>query len=553
MILGYEQPVDIPVMSIYDKDMMKMYLGALREDYKEGVQEMKDYNKMVSDFYSPSRKDNENWYNMTKKPIVDYLNANPDAIRSVEGRSWIRNFINSRPYKDMADIRQTAEVGRQFQKALAEMKAKGLFNPEMESMINPVGLEDWDTLQNGVWTKPSPTAFQTLNQFTSSMFDNLKDTDLGVSPIDKRYRRKGVTEDQMRPIVNYKMDDLLSSDLGRYYYAKAKEELQAEGNADPADSQIRKRFADNIITANKERIHVIDEADEFAKIDAQGKYRALGRGRGGSRGGNSGGTFNYVYDNTNNVIKSVHGDNADNIMKGLKNGDATQLKLSQAKILKQYENIGNAYHQSLHLAGKETNAGFYARFGMKSTGNMSTSQGVSANGNRSGVNASGQINPGIDVNGDADLVRSLRTLRDISTNAYGSRKIKVPQFKRTSGGNSLSLAQLIVNNGYKWTDKMADVVKKITPVSGDKNIIHQINNDGTLHAYRKVKVLLKKGDESGKVLNDVWLDYGQTDWNDEQAIMATRMFEKEMGVNGKPFNLIVRDNGDWNDNNEWDW
>lgn len=73
---------------------------------------MKDYNKMVSDFYSPSRKDNENWYNMTKKPIVDYLNANPDAIRSVEGRSWIRNFINSRPYKDMADIRQTAEVGR---------------------------------------------------------------------------------------------------------------------------------------------------------------------------------------------------------------------------------------------------------------------------------------------------------------------------------------------------------------------------------------------------------------------------------------------------------
>ena len=548
MILGYEQPVDIPVMSIYDKDMMKMYLGALREDYKEGVQEMKDYNKMVSDFYSPSRKDNESWYNITKKPIVDYLNANPDAIRSVEGRSWIRNFINSRPYKDMADIRQTAEVGRQFQKALAEMKAKGLFNPEMEDMINPVGLEDWDTLQNGVWTKPSPTAFQTLNQFTSSMFDNLKDTDLGVSPIDKRYRRKGVTEDQMRPIVNYKMDDLLSSDLGKYYYAKAKEELQAEGNAEPADSQIRKRFADNIITANK-RIHVIDEADEFAKIDAQGKYR----GRGGSRGGNSGGTFNYVYDNTNNVIKSVHGDNADSIMKGLKNGDATPLKLSQAQILKQYENVGNAYRQSLHLAGKETNAGFYARFGMKSTGNMSTSQGASANGNRSGVNASGQINPGIDVNGDADLVRSLRTLRDISTNAYGSRKIKTPQFKRTSGGNSLSLAQLIVNNGYKWTDKMVDVVKKITPVSGDKNIIHQINNDGTLHSYRKVKVLLKKGDESGKILNDVWLDYGQTDWNDEQAIMATRMFEKEMSVSGRPFNGIVRDNGDWGDNNEWDW
>jgi hypothetical protein len=39
MILGYEQPVDIPVMSMYDKDMMKMYLGALREDYQQGIKD----------------------------------------------------------------------------------------------------------------------------------------------------------------------------------------------------------------------------------------------------------------------------------------------------------------------------------------------------------------------------------------------------------------------------------------------------------------------------------------------------------------------------------
>lgn len=548
MILGYEQPVDIPVMSMYDNDMLKMYLGALKSDYDEGLKEQQEFNKMASEFYSPIDKDNESWYNMTTKPIVEYLNQNPDAIRTVEGRAAIRQFINSRPYQDMAKLRQSAKTAEEYQKMAAQMRSKGLYDDDMEKMLRPIGLDQWDTLSNGVWNTPSPVEYKTLNAYTSSMFDNLKDSDLGVSPKDKRYRLVGVTEDQMRPIVNYKMDDLLSGDLGKYYYNLAKNELIQEGNAAPADSEIRKRFADNIIAANSERIHVMDEADEFAKIDAQGKYRSLGRGRGGSRGGNSGGTFNYVYDNTNNVIKSVHGDNANSIMEGLKNRDAAPLKLSQAQILKQYENVGNAYRQSLHLAGKETNAGFYARFGMKSTGNMSTSQGVSANGNRSGVNASGQINPGIDVNGDADLVRSLRTLRDISTNAYGSRKIKVPQFKRTSGGNSLSVAQLIVNNGYKWTDKMVDAVKKITPVSGDKNIIPQINNDGTLHAYRKVKVLLN----NGKTLNDMWLDYGQIDWNDEQAIMATRLFEKEMGVNGKPFNLIVRDNGDWDDNNEWD-
>lgn len=186
---------------------------------------------------------------------------------------------------------------------------------------------------------------------------------------------------------------------------------------------------------------------------------------------------------------------------------------------------------------------------MKSTGNINESGGATKNGNRNGTSVSGQTNPGIDVNYDADLVRSLRTIRDISTNAYGSRKLKVSQFKRTSGGNSLNVAQRIVNSGYKWTDKMVDVVKKITPVAGDKNIIPQINNDGTFHAYRKVKIVLK----NGKVLNDMWLDYGQVDWNNEQAIMATRMFEKEMGVNGKPFNLIVRENGDWDGDNEWTW
>lgn len=60
---------------------------------------------MAADFYSPSDIDNQNWYNITAKPLQDYLNQNPDAIRSVEGRAWIRNFINSRPYAQMATMR----------------------------------------------------------------------------------------------------------------------------------------------------------------------------------------------------------------------------------------------------------------------------------------------------------------------------------------------------------------------------------------------------------------------------------------------------------------
>ena len=70
MILGYEQPVDIPMMSMYDKDTMKMYLGALQRDYEQGIADQKEFNKTFGDFYSPSSVDMQNWYNMTQKPIA---------------------------------------------------------------------------------------------------------------------------------------------------------------------------------------------------------------------------------------------------------------------------------------------------------------------------------------------------------------------------------------------------------------------------------------------------------------------------------------------------
>ena len=63
MILGYEQPVDIPVMSMYDKDMMKMYLGALREDYKDSVKAYDDFVNKYGDFVRPIDGATEAYYN----------------------------------------------------------------------------------------------------------------------------------------------------------------------------------------------------------------------------------------------------------------------------------------------------------------------------------------------------------------------------------------------------------------------------------------------------------------------------------------------------------
>lgn len=52
MILGYEKPVEIAPMSIYDNDLFKTYIGALKDDYYNTVADqrelMKTYGNLVT-------------------------------------------------------------------------------------------------------------------------------------------------------------------------------------------------------------------------------------------------------------------------------------------------------------------------------------------------------------------------------------------------------------------------------------------------------------------------------------------------------------------------
>lgn len=171
MILGYEQPVDIPVMSIYDKDMMRMYLGALQKDYEQGIEDQKEFNKTFGDFYSPSSADMTNWYNMTQKPIQDFLNENPNAARSVEGRSQlqrIRNRIASNP--ELQLMRYNAKNLENRIKAENAIKAQG-------GSVLPDGIDayNWNTLENGMFSNISPVAAKSLDELLKPSIDTLKD------------------------------------------------------------------------------------------------------------------------------------------------------------------------------------------------------------------------------------------------------------------------------------------------------------------------------------------------------------------------------------------
>lgn len=223
MILGYEQPVDIPVMSMYDKDMMKMYLGALREDYQQGVKDQEEFNKMASEFYSPISKDNERWYNITTKPILDFLNQNPDAIRTVEGRSKIRQFINSRPYGDMANLRQSAANAKLFDAARQKMMQDGTYSDDMAKFFNE-DFANWDTLENGVWGKVAPTKYAGMEEAllpTVQMLQKSMRVDPEASKNHPGWIISNVSKKQVDDAINKAYGDLMKIPYMQYHLHKS--------------------------------------------------------------------------------------------------------------------------------------------------------------------------------------------------------------------------------------------------------------------------------------------------------------------------------------------
>lgn len=538
MILGYEKPVEIAPMSIYDNDLFKTYIGALKDDYDKTLAEQKEFAKTIGDFYSPSSVDNQAWYDMTMGPIQRFLEQNPDAARSIQGRAALRQLINSRPYGDMAKLQAGADALKARQKAEQQMIASG-----KKLLPDNVDVSNWDTLHNGVLTATAPTELQSLNQYTSYLFDNLKDSDLGPSPRNKMYRMSGVTEAQMRPIVDYSMDDLLQGTLGQFYYNSAKQDLIREGNIDPTDAQIREKFADNVIAANSERIHVKDELDEIEKMNYEHRLRVrlqqqkasdaerLARLKAQLKDQENndpsnpyGRAYNYEYANTVDNLMSVYGKSgASKIHKYLMKGDPRALKLYQADRLKKNDGkAGSVFNQSILLAGKEDNNGFYARVGKEDA-----ITATRTNKDEGKSTTTRKQNIGIDINKDVTETRKLHTLGDISVLAYGHRRIKNNRVSKTSNGNSTAVAKKIRGAGVSVNTPLNETIQRIRPVSGDRNIIYQMNNDGTYHAYRKVNVVL----DNNKQVNGLWYDYGQVDLEGSANQATSIRYKKYLGIN----------------------
>lgn len=257
MILGGEQPVALPTMSWYDKDAFKMYISALKDDYDKAIEEEKNFFDKYSDI-AATDPDREYMANNVINPIVQFVQNNPEAIRSVQGRAMLRQLRNSIDPEKIARIKGTAKIADTYNKVKAELQAKGLYSKDFED-YNGGSLESWDSANNGVFTKAAPTQLQNLTELTNDFYKDLQPT--FKEKVGQFGRRMAITEQDLKDVVTDNvLQQILQTPMGQYYqhvYGGNNETLK-----DAIVQSQRSRLKDDV------EIDKVAEAEYDAKVKA---------------------------------------------------------------------------------------------------------------------------------------------------------------------------------------------------------------------------------------------------------------------------------------------
>lgn len=240
-----EKPVDIPVMSIYDKDMMKMYLGALKNDYDTAVAEQRDFMDKYGPLMSLLPGADKAFYDAGIGKINNiydrYQGSGVDPIRNMEARGEMkRAMMNAIP--ELQRIKKAGDTydayKKEYDKLTPEQKAYE------DAALAQEGLEQkWDPANP--WNRTSPEQYQNIRDYWYPMLKDIPET----ARKDGNTWTEGVFRDNVDPIINNYYDAWKNSRNGQYDLNRmAAQEQAANPTATPQQIQesVEKRAKDNI-------------------------------------------------------------------------------------------------------------------------------------------------------------------------------------------------------------------------------------------------------------------------------------------------------------------
>lgn len=294
MIYSKDQWIQLPTKDLYDSQIMLASINAARDMYEKGLQETKEFNKLYGDFTSPIARDVDYWYDNTLKPVRDAINymydKGIDPTRSAEGRALIQKLINQAPVAKLNQIRQSAKIANEYVKNRGTMQANGLYDPGFEQFAlrdqygRPVDLSTWSTIDDGTWERTAPYKYESLYDYTSPMFKDLKPHELTKAEVqsfgikyDPRYQYQGISKGDLERVTGERIPGVQNDTLYKYYRDRAADVVRKQyiaAGKNPAEitqDEIDRQFVQDVIQANSARIvEPTKTADQFA-VMAQGQ------------------------------------------------------------------------------------------------------------------------------------------------------------------------------------------------------------------------------------------------------------------------------------------
>lgn len=277
--MGYETPVEMPSMGIYNTDLMKMYIAGVKDQYEKGQEEMKDFMKLYGDFYSPIADDTQKYNDMTVGGASDMINqmlANGiDPYKSPEARAAISRYINSVPTGVLNAMKQNAENRKKYDEAVAQARLAGKLDPEYETWaLKQAGLDNFSTIgPNGeirTWDRLAPEIASDMTTVATPYFDKFKKDEKLKSDITG-YTKWGVSDENQKQAIDSAVEHLGDTSWGRYKIAQANEQAAAilgpTSTAEERNALANKLIRDQVHGVATQYFQPKYEVDPYYKSD----------------------------------------------------------------------------------------------------------------------------------------------------------------------------------------------------------------------------------------------------------------------------------------------
>lgn len=254
----FDKPIESEYISQYTPIPFEQLYAigkANNERVDKAYQDLGNQFTKWSEFRSPSAVDTKRWYDLTVgagQDIVNKLAANPDLIKTAEGRSLIQSFINTRPYNELSQLQQSREGLLQRQKVNQQLMLSGKYNP----LWHEVDFTNYNTLDSEVFNDVAPLAYKSEVDLVKPYVDNLKP---GFIRQEGAYDWRGVSSERT--------DQEIANNISAIYNTpEAQKHIQVLIQQGYTPKQANALFASRIYRAGREFAYEDRELNPLSKI-----------------------------------------------------------------------------------------------------------------------------------------------------------------------------------------------------------------------------------------------------------------------------------------------